>query len=160
MPWGRNISRCCFHHETVSATIAASSPDENFADSTMLTPNSASMMRYTRACFNRGVCNGCITFPQPIRYPVGSLCLAHSLGTLPNHLVRELSYTAIQYTPVDCIATVRIPHYLNQLAIAFSSAVVQPKRRTGWLSRAAGRPRSGIRCRYQCRRHPDVSFPS
>lgn len=55
-----------------------------------------------------------------------------------------MSYTAIQYTPVDCIATVRIPHYLSQLAIAFSSAVVQPKCRTGWLSRAAGRHVVGV----------------
>jgi hypothetical protein len=49
-----------------------------------------------------------------------------------------MSYTAIQYTLVDCIATVRIPHCFSQAAIAFSSAVVQPKRRTGWLSRLGG----------------------
>jgi hypothetical protein len=50
----------------------------------------------------------------------------------------RMSYTAIQYTPVDCMVTVRIPHCFSQSAIAFSSAVVHPKRRTGWLSRLGG----------------------
>jgi len=50
----------------------------------------------------------------------------------------RMSYTAIQYTPVDCIATVRMPHCFSQVAMAFSSAVVHPKRRTGWLSRLDG----------------------
>jgi hypothetical protein len=34
--------------------------------------------------------------------------------------------------------TVRILHCCSQAAIAFSSAVVHPKRRTGWLSRLGG----------------------
>ena len=32
----------------------------------------------------------------------------------------RMSYTAIQYTPVDCIATVRIPHCFSQTAISFA----------------------------------------
>src|SRR5260370_10576172 len=36
----------------------------------------------------------------------------------------------------NCIATVRILHCLSQLAIAFSSAVVQPQRPNRWLSRS------------------------
>src|ERR1017187_9498070 len=50
----------------------------------------------------------------------------------------RMSYTAIQYTPVDCIATVRIPHRFSHSAMAFSSTVVHPKHRTGWLSRVGG----------------------
>src|SRR5262249_62377762 len=42
------------------------------------------------------------------------------------------------YTPVDCRATVRIPHRFNQSAIALSSAVVQPKHCTDWRSRLGG----------------------
>src|ERR1019366_9255277 len=50
----------------------------------------------------------------------------------------RMSYTAIQYTPVDCIATVRIPHCFSHSTMTFSSTVVHPKHRTGWLSRVGG----------------------
>lgn len=72
----------------------------------------------------------------------------------------RMSYSAIQYTPVDCIATVRIPHC--------SANWLSPSARP-WCTRSdvpvrcpvpTARPRSGIRCRCQCRRHPDVSPPS
>jgi len=50
----------------------------------------------------------------------------------------RMSNTAIQYTPVDCIATVRIRHCFSQSAIDFNSTVVHPNRRTGLLSRVGG----------------------
>src|SRR6184192_1491192 len=50
----------------------------------------------------------------------------------------RMSYTATQYTPVDCMATVRILHCFSQTAIALSSAVVHPNSRTDWLSRLGG----------------------
>src|SRR5437867_11589665 len=49
-----------------------------------------------------------------------------------------MSYTATQYTPVDCMATVRILHCFTQTAIALSSAVVHPNSRTDCLSRLGG----------------------
>src|SRR6516225_691507 len=50
----------------------------------------------------------------------------------------RMSYTGVQYTPVDCMATVRMPHCFSHAAISFNSTVVHPNRRTGWLSRARG----------------------
>src|SRR5882762_8829741 len=56
----------------------------------------------------------------------------------------RMSYTAIQYTPVDCIATVRIRHCFSHPAIAFSSAVVlaEASHRFGiarrWYGRVVG----------------------
>src|SRR5437899_9741026 len=41
--------------------------------------------------------------------------------------VSRMSYTAIQYTPVDCIATVRIPHCFSHSAKAFSSNCSAPE---------------------------------
>jgi len=46
--------------------------------------------------------------------------------------------SAIEYTPVDCIATVRISHCFNQRGMALNSPVVHPNRRTGWVSRVGG----------------------
>jgi hypothetical protein len=52
----------------------------------------------------------------------------------------KISYNGIQYTPVDCIATVSTPHACNQSAKRCKSAVKHSNRRTGsrsWSGRTA-----------------------
>jgi len=48
------------------------------------------------------------------------------------------SYTGIQYTPVDSIATVVTPQLTGHRAISFRSSVNVGKTRTGFSSRSAG----------------------
>src|SRR6266566_402669 len=48
----------------------------------------------------------------------------------------RISNTGIQYTPVDCIATLRTPRSTSQSAICSRSAVKQSKQRTGCSSRS------------------------
>jgi hypothetical protein len=43
----------------------------------------------------------------------------------------KISYTGIQYTPVDSIATVSTPQVVSQSARAFKSGVNVPNLRTG-----------------------------
>jgi hypothetical protein len=50
----------------------------------------------------------------------------------------RISHSGIQYTPVDCIATVSIPHCSSQSANAVRSAVKHPKVRTGSAARLGG----------------------
>ncbi len=48
------------------------------------------------------------------------------------------SYTGIQYTPVDSMATVVIPQLTSHAAIWCRSLVKVSHLRTGWSSRSAG----------------------
>src|SRR6266478_3625706 len=92
--------------------------------------------------------------------PVGSSCPAHSPGTLPDQLVRECRIP--RSSTHQLIASRR-----SEFRIA-SANWPSPSARP-WCTRSdvpvrcpvlTARPHSGIRCRCQCRRHPDVSPPS
>ena len=50
----------------------------------------------------------------------------------------RMSYNAIQHTPVDCLATVSMPHPTSQSAISCKSCVKHPKLWTGAGSRSGG----------------------
>ena len=78
--------------------------------------------------------HSCTSLFRPGKFLVSLALTSHT----SNPDFCNTSYTATQYTPVDCITTVFTPQRINHSAIRFRSAVQHPNSCTGCASRPGG----------------------